>query len=261
LSMEEMRSPMEIVRFERVGRDFGPGTVPLQGIDLTIQAGQIVVIMGPSGSGKTTLLRLIAGLESPTSGNIWIDGEASGSVPAWRRGVAMVFQQPVLMPHLTARQQMLTARRWRSARSKAEPALALESVVELLEAESLLDRRPGELSGGERQRIAVGRALVRAARLTLLDEPFSNLDVLLRRRLEQRLRLWLRSHGLAAVLVAHELSELHFHADQLLLMRDGRVEQRGRLRELRQSPRSSYVEAWCNALCDRFELDAAATEP
>ncbi|MBM4003875.1 MAG: ABC transporter ATP-binding protein [Planctomycetes bacterium] len=255
MSMEEMRSPMEIVRFERVGRDFGPGSVPLQEIDLTVQAGQIVVIMGPSGSGKTTLLRLIAGLDSPTSGRIWIGGEASASVPAWRRGVAMVFQQPVLMPHLTARQQMLAS--WRSTRSKTEPGVALDSVVELLEVASLLDRRPGELSGGERQRIAVGRALVRAARLTLLDEPFSSLDLLLRRRLEQRLRVWLRSRGLAAVLVAHELSELHFHADQLVLMRDGRVEQHGTLRELRQTPCAPFVDAWCTALCARFEPDDA----
>ena len=138
-----------------------------------------LVVLGPSGSGKTTLLRLIAGLESPDSGAILIDGQDTSGIPPHRRDVAMVFQNPALYPHLSVFDNLAFGFRARGT-ARAERRRRVHTMASMLGLEKLLNRRPAELSGGERQRVALGRAVAREPRVLLLDEPFSNLDEPLR---------------------------------------------------------------------------------
>jgi len=284
LSMEDERSRMGIVRLERVSKAFGRGEMALKEFDLTVNAGEVVVVTGPSGSGKTTLLRLVAGLESPSAGTLSIDGRTSGSMAAWERNVAMVFQHSVLMPHLTARENVTFP--WRLERTahgaikfalknsashlgpagnlgpaandrtadtecQGDRAERLRQIGDLLEISSLFDRYPWELSGGERQRVAVGRALARRPAVFLLDEPFSSLDVVLRRRIQSRLLEMLRSQSAAVLFVTHDVSDVEALADRMVLLRQGEMEQVGTVSELRSNPRSDYVNEWVTAMFRR----------
>ena len=211
----------------------------LQGIDLTLQPGELVGLLGPSGCGKTTLLRLIAGFEVPSLGEVRMHGQPVASAQRWlppeRRGVGMVFQDYALFPHLTAWENTCFGLRRGQDTSRAA------WLLELLGLERLTKRFPHELSGGQRQRLALARSLAPAPAVVLLDEPFSNLDVEVRLRLRSELPAVLSRCGTSGVLVTHDPGEALAICDRVAVMKDGILHQCASPRTLVESPASSFV--------------------
>ena len=211
----------------------------LQGIDLTLQPGELVGLLGPSGCGKTTLLRLIAGFEVPSLGEVQMHGQPVASAQRWlppeRRGVGMVFQDYALFPHLTAWENTCFGLRRGQDTSRAA------WLLELLGLERLTKRFPHELSGGQRQRLALARALAPAPAVVLLDEPFSNLDVEVRLRLRSELPAVLSRCGTSGVLVTHDPGEALAICDRVAVMRDGELHQCATPRALVDAPASPFV--------------------
>jgi ABC-type sugar transport system ATPase subunit len=221
-----------------VSKVYPGGARALDEVDLQARDGEILVLLGANGSGKTTLLRLIAGLERPSSGVIRIGGHAVDGVPPRRRRVAMIFQGCVLYPHLTAEQNILfglepRCGKWIGNRlanlfgisdnSWSESREQVRRTAKLLGIERLLDRYPRQLSGGERQRVAIGRALVRQPAVFLLDEPWSNVDMRLRRQLQGELRRWRAQMGGSMILVTHDDSEALAVGDRVAVLDNGRL--------------------------------------
>ncbi len=224
-----------------VAKALGGKTV-LAGLSLEVPAGDWLALLGPSGAGKSTILRLVAGLETPDSGQVLLDGrDASGAAPR-DRGVGMVFQDLALWPSMTVEAHLRE-----TARGDARPLL------ERFALRGLESKRPHELSGGERQRLALARAVARSPRILLLDEPFSGLDPLLRRSLAETLAGLHRERGLTTVYVSHYLEAPVAHASRVALLREGRIEQEGTLAELRGAPRNEWVASF---LADEAEVRA-----
>lgn len=215
-------------------------TTALDAIDLTCNAGEILVLLGPSGCGKTTLLRCIAGLEPPVAGTITLDGNDITGVGPERRGIAMVFQDYALYPQKSVFGNIEFPLRMSRVPS-AERRRRVAEVAELLRLESLLDRKPSQLSGGQQQRVGIGRALVRNPRVLLMDEPLSNLDAELRGRMRADLRTLQRHLGTTTVYVTHDQSEALSLADRLVVLRDGHIEQVGTPDEVYRTPASRFV--------------------
>ncbi|MBI1874110.1 MAG: ABC transporter ATP-binding protein [Acidobacteria bacterium] len=201
----------------------------VRNLSLDVHKGESVVVLGPSGCGKTTLLRLIAGLERPDTGEIWIDGRrvAGGGrniVPAHERHVALVFQDLALWPHLSVSGNLAFVV-GSAGMPKSERAARIHDVLRVCRVDPVLaDRYPHELSGGEQQRVALARALVGSPRVLLLDEPFSNLDPDLRGALRQELGTLQRKLALATIYVTHDREDAAALADRTVLMRDGAIE-------------------------------------
>lgn len=222
------------------------GVDALAGVDLEVPAGSLLCVVGPSGAGKSTLLRVLAGLVPPDTGAVQIGGrDVSGQSPAQRRA-ALVTQSPSVFPHLSALENAAQA----AAEGGATEAEAAERAREALRhvgAEALATRRGSELSGGMQQRVAVARALAARPALLLLDEPFSHLDLPSRAEAREGLRSALRSAGVTAVLVTHDLREAYALADQVAVMREGRVVQSGAPRDVYRRPVDSWVAAFLGA--------------
>ncbi|MHB8457655.1 MAG: ABC transporter ATP-binding protein, partial [Acidimicrobiales bacterium] len=216
------------------------------GIDLTIEEGEFVVLLGPSGCGKTTTLRMISGLEEITAGELLFDGSLVNDEPPDRRSVGMVFQSYALYPHMTVAGNLsfgLQSRRKRGSRRNArrrERQLVME-LAELLELEHVLDHRPKELSGGQRQRVALGRALIRQPGVFLLDEPLSNLDANLRDRMRMELARLHERLPVTTVYVTHDQGEGLTLADRLVVMNEGRICQVGAPSEVYDRPANTFV--------------------
>ena len=210
---------------QAVGKTYPGSAAPaLASMDLKISSGEFVALLGPSGCGKSTTLRLVAGLETPTTGRIVIDGQDVTHRPAEARGIAMVFQNYALFPHLTVRDNILFGLQVRGT-PKAEQRARLAEAASLLGLEALLDRRPQALSGGQQQRVALGRAVVARRPVLLMDEPLSNLDALLRQEMRHELRALQRKLGLTVLFVTHDQAEAMSMADRIVLMKDGTVVQ------------------------------------
>ena len=223
-----------------VSKRFGSGLDAVVGIDLAVAEGEFLVILGPSGSGKSTLLRLLAGLESPTSGSIRIDDRPADGLAPRDRGVGMVFQDPAPYPHLSVFDNLafgLRARRVPTAQLRAR----VELTADLLRLADCLDRRPAALSGGQRQRVALGRALAPRPGLLLLDEPLSNLDAPLRASIRDDLMALHRRLGTTTVLVTHDQAEALALGDRVALLDRGRLAQVGPPEELYERPASRFV--------------------
>ncbi len=209
-------------------------------LNLTAQDGELLVIVGPSGCGKTTALRLIAGLETPDGGSIWLDGKPLAGVAPKDRDVAMVFQDHALFPHLTLFENVALGLRLRKF-PRAEIATRVRAAAEMLGLTALLERRPAEVSGGECQRAALGRALVRHPRVFLLDEPLSNLDAPLRLQLRGEIARLRRRLGATMIFVTHDQAEALALADAVAVMQDGAVRQLARPQEIYRRPASRFV--------------------
>ncbi|HEV7577672.1 MAG TPA: ABC transporter ATP-binding protein [Caldimonas sp.] len=198
--------------------------IAVRGIDLDIPEGSFTVFVGPSGCGKSTTLRMIAGLDSPSAGRILVDGrDVTGVAPAERR-ISMVFQSYALFPHLSVAENILFGLKVRREPA-AGHARRLDRVAKLLGLTELLDRKPAQLSGGQQQRVALGRAIIAETKVCLMDEPLSNLDAQLRQEMRREIRALQQQLGMTMVYVTHDQTEAMSMADQVVLMRAGRVEQ------------------------------------
>ena len=215
-------------------------THAVRDVDLTVADGEFCVFLGPSGCGKTSTLRMIAGLETPTSGTVRLDGRVINDLYPGERDIAMVFQSYALYPHLTVRGHFelpLKAQRV----PKAERDRRVAEIADMLQMTELLDARPRQLSGGQAQRAAIGRALIRQPRLFLLDEPLTNLDARLRLETRAALKRLQSELGITTIYVTHDQEEALSLADTIMVMNDGRVQQVATSRELYSHPVNRFV--------------------
>ncbi len=234
---------MAAIRLQGVRKQFPGGQRAVDDLDLEIADGELFVLVGPSGCGKSTILRLLAGLEQPGAGRIWMDGEDVTAAPPQARDVAMVFQDYALYPHKSVRENLAFGLRMRGV-ERAAIAARVGEVAALLDLAGLLDRKPGQLSGGQRQRVALGRAIARQARAYLLDEPLSNLDAKLRVHTRTELGRLQRRLGATMVYVTHDQEEAMTLGDRVAVMRAGRLEQVAPPLEVYQRPASRFVASF-----------------
>jgi iron(III) transport system ATP-binding protein len=227
------------IEFRRVIKRYG-SAVAVDGIDLTIRKGELVTFLGPSGCGKTTSLRLIAGLELPSEGQMVIAGRDVSRDPASERNVGMVFQSYALFPHMTVLDNVAYSPVIRGL-PKAEARAKAREILDQIGLTGLHDRLPSELSGGQQQRVAVARAIVQQPDVLLFDEPLSNVDAKLRRRVRAEIRALQRRFGLTAVYVTHDQEEALAVSDRIVVMEKGRIAQIGTPRELYDQPANSFV--------------------
>jgi sn-glycerol 3-phosphate transport system ATP-binding protein len=230
---------MSSIRLVNVSKQW-EATRALDGIDLAIEPASFCVLLGPSGCGKSTTLRIIAGLESATDGKVLIDGRDVTTLPPAERGIAMVFQNYALFPHLSVADNISFGLSVRKV-EKAEAQRRLEQAAELLGLTALLQRKPSQLSGGQQQRVALGRALVAQTRVCLMDEPLSNLDAQLRQEMRHELRELQQRLQLTVVYVTHDQAEAMSMADQVVLLNKGRVEQNATPRALYAAPATTFA--------------------
>src|SRR6201987_183352 len=215
-------------------------TLAVDGINLKIPAGTYCCLLGPSGCGKTTILRMIAGHETPTSGEVRIDGENVVGLPPVRRGTAMMFQDYALFPHLSSLDNVAFSRKMSGA-AKAERRERARRVLARVQMAQFADRVPAQLSGGQKQRIALARALITNPRVLLLDEPLSALDEFLRLQMRGELRRMQRDLGITFIHVTHTQQEAIALADLVVVMNDGNIEQAGSARDVYAAPLTAYV--------------------
>ena len=215
---------MASIALQHIEKVYANGHTALRGIDLSIADGQLLVLVGPSGCGKSTVLRVIAGLEAPTSGRVRIGERDVTTEPPQARDLAMVFQSYALYPHMTVRENLAYGLRVRGT-ARSEIAARVATVAAGLGLEGVLDRRPAQLSGGQRQRVALGRAMVRAPRAFLFDEPLSNLDPMLRAQARAELLRLHRRLGATMVYVTHDQEEAMTLGTRVAVMFAGRIAQ------------------------------------
>jgi sn-glycerol 3-phosphate transport system ATP-binding protein len=227
------------IRLDAVRKQFGD-TVALHDITVSAAPGSLVVLLGPSGCGKSTLLRVLAGLEEVTGGSVQLGGRDVTGLPPAARGISMVFQSYALFPHLSVAENILFGLRARRV-ARAERDARLTRTASMLGLSPLLERRPAQLSGGQQQRVALARAIVAEAPVCLMDEPLSNLDAKLRAEMRHEIRGLQQRLGLTMVYVTHDQVEAMSMADQVVLMRDGRIEQDATPAELYGRPATAFV--------------------
>jgi sn-glycerol 3-phosphate transport system ATP-binding protein len=233
---------MSTIELVDVAKRWGSATA-LEGVHLQIESGTFCVLLGPSGCGKSTTLRIIAGLEAASSGQVLVDGRDVTTLPPAQRGVAMVFQNYALFPHLNVADNITFGLSVRKVPA-AEIASRLAETAELLGLVPLLARKPSQLSGGQQQRVALGRALVAQAKVCLMDEPLSNLDARLRQEMRTELRELQQRLGLTVVYVTHDQAEAMSMADQVVLLNKGRIEQAATPRTLYARPATTFAASF-----------------
>jgi multiple sugar transport system ATP-binding protein len=241
-SDSQVSVPEEGIVLREVAKTFGTVDALLP-LDLTVPPGSFLALLGPSGCGKTTTLRIVAGLETPTSGSVTIAGRDVTNLEPKDRDIAMVFQNYALYPHLSVRENIgypLRARRMK----KIHRDQLIERVATALDLGSLLDRRPKQLSGGQRQRVALGRAMVRKPAAFLMDEPLSNLDAKLRVQMRAELKHLHRELGVTTVYVTHDQIEATTMADAVAVMNQGRLEQLASPHALYEQPANTFVASF-----------------
>jgi sn-glycerol 3-phosphate transport system ATP-binding protein len=248
---------MAELKLSGIVKNFGAVRV-LHGIDLTVQDGEMIVIVGASGCGKSTLLRIVAGLERSTGGTVLIDDRDVTALEPAARDIAMVFQNYALYPHMRVFDNMAYGLRIRGL-SKEDIKRRVQEAADLLGLSELLDRRPRELSGGQRQRVAMGRAIVREPKLFLFDEPLSNLDAKLRVAMRAEIKRLQRRLGVTSLFVTHDQVEAMTLGDRLVVMHEGRAAQIASPMEIFERPADTYVAGFIGSPSMNF-LPATITE-
>jgi iron(III) transport system ATP-binding protein len=230
------------IEFRQVSKRYGGAGSPLvvQGIDLVVPQGTLTTLLGPSGCGKTTTLRMIAGLETPSSGTVLIDGQDVTPLGAAERNVSMVFQSYALFPHLTVRGNVAYGLEVQGV-SKAETRQRARATMDLVGLAGYDERLPSELSGGQQQRVALARALVLQPSVMLFDEPLSNLDARLRRSMREEIRALQQRLKLTVAYVTHDQAEALAVSDQIVVMDGGRIAQAGTPQQLYEQPATAFV--------------------
>ena len=245
-----------LLRLASLEKHYGEARA-VAGIDLSLAEGEFVTLLGPSGCGKTTTLMMVAGFETPTAGDILMDGQSIVATPASRRGFGMVFQSYALFPHMTVAENVGYPMRMRGVRGKAR-AQAVDGALELVRLGGYGARYPAQLSGGQQQRVALARALVFRPRLLLMDEPLGALDKNLRDEMQAEIVRIQRDSGAAAIFVTHDQDEALRMSDRVVVMRGGRIEQVDTPRGLYDRPATAFV---ANFLGESNLLEVAQTYP
>jgi sn-glycerol 3-phosphate transport system ATP-binding protein len=230
---------MAAVELRGVTKAWGE-TLAVNAASFSVAQGHLVALLGPSGCGKSTTLRLIAGLEDASAGTIHIAGKNVTDAPPAERGISMVFQSYALFPHLSVAENIIFGLKVRKL-GRAECDARLKEAAGILGLEKLLERKPSQLSGGQQQRVALGRAIVARAPVCLMDEPLSNLDAQLRVEMRREIRDLQRRLGITMVYVTHDQVEAMTMADQVILMRDGQIEQDAPPALLYEQPATIFV--------------------
>ncbi|MFM2433134.1 MAG: hypothetical protein RLZZ511_4348 [Cyanobacteriota bacterium] len=231
---------MQNLVLKQLHKAYSSTIVPVKGVSLTVEPGEFLTLLGPSGCGKSTILRLIAGLESPTAGEVWIGDRDVTAVSPADRDVAMVFQSYALYPHMTVAQNIASGLKQRQV-----PAATIQTriydVCQFLGLEPLLGRKPGQLSGGQRQRVAVARALVRQPQVFLLDEPLSNLDALLREQVRSELKQLFAQQSAPIVYVTHDQTEAMTLSSRVAILNQGEIQQIDSPSQIYRAPANRFV--------------------
>ena len=241
---------MASVQIRGVKKNFA-GTQVIRGVDIEIEDGQFAVLVGPSGCGKSTLLRMLAGLEEITEGEICIAGKAVNDVAPKERDIAMVFQNYALYPHMTVYDNMAFSLML-AKRDAADIKQRVANASAILGLDQLLQRYPRQLSGGQRQRVAMGRAIVRDPQVFLFDEPLSNLDAKLRVQMRAEIKALHQRLRTTSVYVTHDQIEAMTMGDLIVVMNEGRVEQRGRPLDLYDRPDNLFVAGFIGSPAMNF---------
>ena len=237
---------MARLQLNNLEKVYGGAFKAVHGINLDVEEGEFMVLVGPSGCAKSTTLRMIAGLEDITAGEIRIGDRIVNTLEPGKRGIAMVFQNYALYPHMTVRQNLAYGLKNRGT-DKAEIARKVAEAAAMLQIEDFLDRKPSQLSGGQRQRVAMGRCIVRDPSLFLFDEPLSNLDARLRTQMRLEIRKLQRRLRVSAIYVTHDQVEAMTLADRIVVLNGGQVEQVGAPSEVYARPASTFVAAFIGA--------------
>ncbi len=234
---------MGSVELKNVTKIFPPKTVAINNVNLKVHDGEFFILLGPSGCGKTTTLRIIAGLEKPTKGRVYIDNEDVTDLPPRKRDIAMVFQTWALYPHMKVYDNIAFPLKLRKV-AKDEIDRRVKEVAKMLQIETLLDRYPRQLSGGQQQRVALARALVRKPKVWLLDEPLSNLDAILRVQMRAELKRLQKELKITAIYVTHDQVEAMSMGDRVAVLNAGRVLQVGAPNEVYNKPNTLFVASF-----------------
>ncbi|SHE62855.1 carbohydrate ABC transporter ATP-binding protein, CUT1 family [Litoreibacter ascidiaceicola] len=245
---------MATIKLDNIKKSFGKTDV-IHGVNIDIEDGEFIVIVGPSGCGKSTLLRMVAGLETVTSGEILIDGAQVNGVEPMDRDIAMVFQNYALYPHMSVEENMAYGLKIAKT-PKAEITERVAEAARMLQLEPYLKRKPRELSGGQRQRVAMGRAIVRKPKVFLFDEPLSNLDAKLRVQMRLEIKELQSRLGITALYVTHDQVEAMTLADRMVVMNGGVADQIGAPLEVYSNPQTEFVAGFIGSPATNF-IDAA----
>lgn len=256
---EDRKDAMSTVELRSVHKSYGPTKV-IENLSLSVNDGEFLALVGPSGCGKSTLLRMIAGLEDITRGTVSIDGKVINDLDPRRRNIAMVFQNYALYPHMTVRKNISLNLEIAKV-PKKEVQERVQQAAQLLDIESLLDRRPGQLSGGQRQRVAMGRAIVRNPSVFLFDEPLSNLDAKLRVQMRAEIKAFHQKVQTTSIYVTHDQIEAMTLADRIVVLNAGNIEQIGTPTELYATPQNTFVANFIGSPAMNFWDGVVAQSP
>ena len=235
-----MASSKSFVKFEKVDKSYDGEILVVEDLNVDIPKGEFLTMLGPSGSGKTTTLMMLAGFETPTSGEIYLDGEAISSIPPYKRGIGMVFQNYALFPHMTVNENLSFPLEVRKI-NKSEIKDKVEKALSMVELQDFGNRMPMQLSGGQQQRVALARALVFEPRLVLMDEPLGALDKKLREQMQYEIKHIHANIGITVVYVTHDQSEALTMSNRIAVFNDGKIQQISTPDILYEKPECAFV--------------------
>ena len=235
-----MATSDSFVRFDKVDKSYDGKILVVKGLDLDIAEGEFITMLGPSGSGKTTCLMMLAGFETPTGGEIYLDGEAINKIPPYKRGIGMVFQNYALFPHMTVQENLAFPLEVRKL-NKSDIEDKVKKALDMVELGAFGNRMPLQLSGGQQQRVALARSLVFEPRLILMDEPLGALDKNLREQMQYEIKHIHERIGITVVYVTHDQSEALTMSNRIAVFNDGKIQQISTPDVLYEKPDNSFV--------------------